>query len=82
MEVLTPICLFSFIGVVCSGMIALLFVEIDTIFENYFLSDVCDIAIKVCLLALVISAIATIISGVLLLTFSCTSFQLLGRVSE
>lgn len=81
MEALAVIFLFSFIGVICFGMIALLFVAIDTIFESDFLEDVCDIAIKGCLLILVICGIAAIISGIILLVFCCISFQPL-EVSE
>ena len=81
MEVLAAIFLFSFIGIICFGMIALLFKAISAIFENRLLEDVCEIGTKICFLVMAIGATVTIISCVLFFAFGFISFQSL-EVSE
>ena len=81
MKVLVTLFLLSLTGVICFGMIAVLFIAIDTIFESNFLENVCNVAIKVCLIILVICGTITLISGVVLLAFGCIS-SLPWEVSE
>ena len=81
MEVLAAIFLFSFMGAMCFGVIALLFKAISAIFENRLLEDVCEIVIKICLLVLAIGVTVTLISCALFIIFGFISLQSL-EVSE
>ena len=81
MEVIATICLISFAGAVCFLMLTVLFIVIDILFEDYFIGDFCEKAVKACAIITIIGTLIGVVLGTILVAPYFICFQPL-KVSE
>lgn len=81
MEVIATICLISLAGAVCFLVLTVLFIVIDIIFEDYFIGDFCENAVKACAIITIIGALIGVVLGTILVASYFICFQPL-EVSE
>ena len=66
MEVIATICLISLAGTLCFLVLTVLFIVIDTIFEDCFIGDFCEKAENVCALITIIGTLIMVVLGTIL----------------
>lgn len=66
MEVIATICLFSLAGALCFLVLTVLFIVIDIIFEDCFVGDFCEKAVKACALITIIGTLIMVVLGTIL----------------
>lgn len=81
MEVIATICFISLAGALCFLVLTVLFIVIDLIFEDCFIGDICEKAVKACALITIIGTLIVVVLGTILVASYFICFQPL-EVSE